>query len=367
VEAEVTSERTSDEQETRYQHAIIEGCPYEAGRLQGEFLKQAGRTLISYEPPEPEQMAQEMRQLYEEHSPGLIEEVQGLADSLGLPFEKALFCACIGLAVQGCTHAVALPAITANHHLLVARNYEMGLADTDLRLCTTRIEGQAAHLGFTDMCVGRLDGFNEHGLCVTLSNVWDPIPEAWREPHGLHYAFAVRAALERCKTVDEAVDLWHHMPIGNNGNLLAADRSGKAVLVEIAGRKRAVKGIDPGTNGQCLVSTNHFTLHDLSERTGHVPSAHSTRRYDLLASWLHENRGEIDQEGLKAFLDRDWATGVSSYSPEHRMGTLWSMVFDVTAGAVEIRFGPPPYNGWHSFTLDGPVGFVEYEARFPCR
>jgi hypothetical protein len=51
------SERSSDEQETRYQHAIIEGRPYQAGRLQGGFLKQAGRALISYEPPQPEQMA----------------------------------------------------------------------------------------------------------------------------------------------------------------------------------------------------------------------------------------------------------------------------------------------------------------------
>ncbi len=87
----------------------------------------------------------------------------------------------------------------------------------------------------------------------------------------------------------------------------------------------------------------------------------------MLASWLQENRGKIDQEGLKAFLDRDWATGVSSYSLEHRAGTLWSMVLDVTTGTIEIRFGPPPHNGWHSFTLDGPVGASEYRARFPCR
>jgi predicted choloylglycine hydrolase len=351
--------------EVRYQHAVIEGSSYEAGHLHGEFLKRVGRTLISYEPPMPEQTAREMRQLYDEYCPGLIEEVQGVADGLGLSFENALFCACIGPAVQGCTHAVALPAITANHHLLVARNYDMGLSDTDLCLCTTRIEDQADHLGFTDMCTGRLDGLNEHGLCVTLSNAWDQIPEDWQEPHGLHYAFAVRTALGWCKTTDEAVDLWRRMPIGNNGNLLVADRSGNVALVEVAGRQRAVKRIGPDTDEQCLVSTNHFTLLDLPDRAGHIPSAHSTKRYDALARWLQENRGEITGDGLKAFLDRDWAIGVSSYSPELRAGTLWSMVFDVTAGTVEIRFGPPPHNGWHSLTLDGPVGVSEYRARFP--
>jgi hypothetical protein len=75
--------------------------------------------------------------------------------------------------------------------------------------------------------------------------------------------------------------------------------------------------------------------------------------------------GRIDGNGLRAFLDRGWATGVSSYSPEHRAGTLWSMVLDVTAGTAAIRFGPPPQDRWHPFSLAGPAGATEYPARFP--
>lgn len=356
--------------EVRYQHAVIEGTPYEAGRLQGEFLKQANRTLVSYEPPEPVETARRMRRLYDEHCPDLIEETQGIADSLGLTFEKALFCAAIGSAdgagigrpVAGCTHAVVMPSITADHHLYIARNYDMGLPDADLRLCTTRIEGQAGHLGFSDMCLGRLEGLNEHGLCMTLSAVWNRVPEDWAEPHGLHYAIAVRSALDRCKTVEEALELWQRMPIGSNGKLLVADRRGAAALVEIAGRKRAIQRIGPGTDEQHLVATNHYTLLDLSDR-----SPHSTGRYDRLSTWLRENAGQIDRSGLQSFLDRGWATGVSSYSPEHRAGTLWSMVFDVTAGTAQIRFGPPPQDRWHSFSLDGPVGATEYAALFPVQ
>jgi len=353
------------ESKVQYHHAILEGTSYQVGQLQGEFLNKVGRTLVSYEPPEPEQSARDMRQLYDEYCPGLTEEIQGVADSLALPFEKALFCATIGPPVQGCTHAVALPEITANHHLLVARNYDMGLADADLRLCTTRIEGRFNHLGFSDMSYGRLEGVNQHGLCVTLSNAWEDIPDDWREPHGLHYAVAVRAALEQCKNLDEAVDLWQRMPIGSIGTFLAADQSGSAARIEIAGRNRAVKRIGSNTDEQYLVSTNHFTLLAFSDPAEHVPNAHSTRRYDILTSWLQENRGQITVDAFKAFLDRDWATGVSSYSPEYQAGTLWSMVFDVTAGTVDIRFGPPPYNEWHSFTLGGPVGVREYMAEFP--
>jgi predicted choloylglycine hydrolase len=349
----------------QYHHAIVEGTAYQVGQLQGEFLKQAGRTLLSYEPPEPKETAHRMRQLYDEYCPGLTEEIQGVADSLGLPFEKALFCAVIGPAVQGCTHAVALPGITANRHVLVARNYDMGLAEADLRLCTTRIEGQLSHLGFSDMCFGRLDGMNEHGLCVTLSSTWGQTPEVWQEPHGLHYAIALRAALGQCRTLDEAVDLWRRMPIGSNGTFLAAERAGNAACIEIAGRQRAVKHIDAKTVEQCLVSANHYALLAFPAPMEYVPSAHSTRRHERLASWLQENQGQITDDGLKSFLDRGWATGVSDYSPEHQAGTLWSIVFDVTAGTVKIRFGPPPHNGWHAFALDGSVGVREYTTEFP--
>ena len=354
--------------EVRYQHAVIEGAPDEAGRLQGEFLKQANRTLVSYEPPEPAETARRMRRLYDKHCPGLIEETQGIADSLGLSFEKALFCAAIGGAdgagigrpVAGCTHAVVMPSITADHHLYIARNYDMALTDADLRLCTTRIEGRAGHLGFSDMCLGRLDGLNERGLCATLSAVWNRVPADWAEPNGLHFAIAVRAALDRCNTVEEALALWQRMPIGSNGKFLVADRHGAAALVEIAGRKRAIQRIGPGADEQYLVAANHYTLLDLSDR-----SPHSTGRCDRFSAWSRENAGRIDGSGLQAFLDRGWATGVSSYSPEHRAGTLWSMVFDVTAATVAIRFGPPPQDRWRSFSLDGPVGAVEYTALFP--
>jgi predicted choloylglycine hydrolase len=353
------------ENSVQYHHAIVEGTAYQAGQLQGEFLKQVGRTLLSYEPPEPKETARRMRQLYDEYCPGLTEEIQGVADSLDLPFEKALFCAVIGPEGQGCTHAVALPGITASHHLLVARNYDMGLAEADLRLCTTRIEGRFSHLGFSDMCFGRLDGINEHGLCVTLSSAWGQTPKDWQEPHGFHYAIALRAVLDQCRTLEEAVDLCQRMPIGSNGTFLAADRAGNAACIEIAGRERALKRIDAQAVEQYLVSANHYSLLAFPAPMEYAPSAHSTRRHERLASWLQENRGRITDDGLKSFLDRDWATGVSGYSPEHQAGTLWSMVFDVTAGTVEIRFGPPPDNGWHSFTLDGPVGVREFTAAFP--
>ena len=46
-------------------------------------------------------------------------------------------------------------------------------------------------------------------------------------------------------------------------------------------------------------------------------------------------------------------------------GTLWSMIFDLTDGEVEICFGAPGFNPWYTFTLDGTDATKEYNAKFP--
>lgn len=107
--------------------------------------------------------------------------------------------------------------------------------------------------------------------------------------------------------------------------------------------------------------------HEIMEDTSYQSDMliHSTARYKAAESWLKANVDGINKETLRTFLAKVYPEGFCGYSYEYRMGTLWSMVFDVSDGTLEIRFGPPPYNGWHLFTLDGPVGVREYMAMFP--
>ena len=236
-------ERKESRTAVQYHHVVIEGTAYEAGRLEGTFLKQVGRTVISYEPPEPAKTAEEMRRLLDQYCPGLIDETRGVADSLGIPFEKALFCAALGPAHPGCSQMAILPGATQTGHLYVARSYEIGLSEADLRLCTMQLQGKARHLGFSEMLVGRNDGINSHGLCVTMSGSWDPISPDANEPNGLHYPYVIRSMLDHCASVEDALALLERVPIASSVNIILADRSGAAALVEIAGRQRAVKRI----------------------------------------------------------------------------------------------------------------------------
>jgi hypothetical protein len=121
---------------------------------------------------------------------------------------------------------------------------------------------------------------NERGFCVTTS--WGA-PGVWLEGEGLPYFSVVRALLDRCRTVDEAV----------------------------------------------------------------VP---------------HVNR-----DSLRGRLSEPMPKGVCLHHYSHGLGTLWSMIFDVTDTRVEICFGAPssPKNSWHTFGLQGPTGSTEYKAHLP--
>jgi len=55
-----------------------------------------------------------------------------------------------------------LPGLTASGHVLLGRSYAFDDTMDDLQLCTTRVAGKYAHVGFSLLLLGRLDGLNEH-------------------------------------------------------------------------------------------------------------------------------------------------------------------------------------------------------------
>jgi len=348
--------------EVKFVHTVFEGASYEVGRMLGETLKQTGRALKSYDPPEPEQTEKEMRELYQRHCPGLVDEIQGVADCLEVPFQQALFCASVvSPDVQHCSHAAILPSLTANGHTYVARVYDFFLYDSDLHLSTVRAQGNYAHLGFAELLSGRNDGINSRGLSVSMSSSVDRIPQRMKRKGGLHYAFAVRAMLDHCANVNEALDYLHQTPVGSPVTFVIADRSGKAALVENAGKQSAMKRIDASTEEQFIAATNHFTI---LETQRHHPT--SVVRYDALRTFIKDRAPSISKQDLLAYLDEQYPVGICGYIPKMQLGSLWQWVYDLDEGCATIRFGPPPYNqAWQAFTLDEPIGMREFPAVFP--
>jgi predicted choloylglycine hydrolase len=234
--------------------------------------------------------------------------------------------------------------------------------DLDLRLCVTRVQGKAAHIGFSDMVMGRTLGLNEYGLCVTTS--WGA-PGVWPEDKGLPYFAAVRALLDRCESTEHALEVLIGMPIGWCTNFILADRKGRVALVEVSGAHRGIRKLAP--EEAFLSATNHYTLpemcpYDVSRRRESVARQHT------ISARLEQVMPKVDQETIRGILSAQMPRGVCQHYYSSGLGTLWCSIADVTEGMLQVCFGSPSSgrNAWYTFDLgDDGMAKRTYVAHLP--
>ncbi|UCH31274.1 MAG: hypothetical protein JSV05_07185 [Candidatus Bathyarchaeota archaeon] len=370
-----------------FQHLILEGSPYEVGQMQGAILKRNEAMRVRVETTISSFLTQlgipssekaylkmlgfedfkELKALFEEYCPGLNDEMQGFADTLGIKVSASPFYSPNYQIPGNCSQVVVLSSVTNDKHVYVGRSYEWIHSQEDLRLCTTRVEGKAKHTGFSIFLFGRADGVNEHGIGATFTGggiFGRPLQSGGFQGH-----LVIRAILDNCKSVDEAVGLIQKMPISGFFNLLIADRKSNAALAEFADGTRDIKRIDNDSADKCLFSTNHYTLPATAKANesncGIIRN--SQKRYHLIDSSLKASTPAISKETLRTILSRKFPEGVCDHYYSDNFGTLWSSIFDLTMKNADICFGAPTHNEWQEFTLDTPIDVRGYPAIFPNR
>lgn len=368
----------------KFQHVILEGTAYEVGQKQGKILKgdeemraRIDRTVSSFSSqlgasrdgkPDLKKMGfqdfHELQSFFEDYCPGLNEEMKGFADSLGVETSEVPFYSATYNVPKNCSQVAVLSSATNDKHVYVGRSYEWTHTEEDLRLCTTRIEGKAAHIGFSIFLFGRADGLNEHGVSVTFTG--GGIFGVPLKQQGFQSHLVIRSILASCESVDDAIEFVKKTPTSGFFNLLIADRGSNAALVEFADGTRDIKQIDRNSEDTCLFSTNHYTL-PATLRSNELNCGiieQSRKRYQLLASNLRAT-SEINKEALRTILSRKFPKGLCDHYYSEGFGTVWSLLFDLTSIEADICFGAPTHNKWHSFTLNEPGGIKEYPAVFP--
>lgn len=350
-----------------YHHLVLEGTAYECGRQIGEHIMALGEPVRAIyadaREDTPDRQGGDLHgwlALNDRYCPDLNDEMRGIAQVLGIPMERLAANLLWQMPGGCCSHMAVLPGITADGHMLAARSYEWNL-DDEMRLVTTRVRGKYAHIGFSIFACGRFDGMNEKGLCITMS-----AGAPGKQPTGGGFAFwaGIRAALDSCATVSQAEELIASMPCFTYDNIILSDRQGNATLIENACGHRAMKRIGPDSAERYLYSTNHFTLPGMAER-GILPMWMSAVRHRRIGQVLSAAAPAISRETLRGLLTATVPEGLCCHYYREWFGTLWSMVFDATAGCVEVCFGPPTVNGWHTFALDDPKGVTRYPAVLP--
>jgi predicted choloylglycine hydrolase len=171
-----------------------------------------------------------------------------------------------------------------------------------------------AAVGWPGM-IGVVSGMNQWGL--TLANMEVPRGAGW--PRAMPYPLLYRTILERCRTVDEALDLLKTTPRQTANNLMLMDAAGNRAVAEITPQKVVVRR---GLAGQALLSTNH-------QRGPDRTTAGRSWRFDCMRSEADRRFGRIGVDQIESML-RDVSQGNV---------TLQSMIFEPATRRLYLAVG----------------------------
>lgn len=261
------------------------------------------------------------------------EEVHALAEHLAIDERETMLGQCfLDLAqLSGCS-TITLPASASPDHVArFGRNldfWSLNIADKYTTVFVVRpVDGRLAYaaIGWPGM-VGVLSGMNERGLC--LANM--EVPRTPRFPAAMPYTLLYRTVLERCSTVDQAIDLLKKTPCQTANNLMLMDAAGNRAVVELSPEAIHVR---TASDTAALISTNH-------QRDQDADTPGRCVRYDYLHQTSHNEFGRIDEKAVQQLLGH-----VGSH------GTLQSMVFEPANRILYLAAGTQAASR-HYYKLD---------------
>ena len=242
--------------------------------------------------------------------PEHLAEVDALAKRTSIDERETVLAQCfLDLSPMAACSTITLPASASPDHVArFGRNLEfisLNVADKYSTVFVYHPEGRYpfVSIGWPGM-IGVLSGMNEHGLALANMEV-TRVP---RIPGAMPYTLLYRTVLERCKTVNEAIDLIEHTPRQTPNNLMLMDATGDRAVVEITPQSVVVRR---ALSTEPLISTNH-------QRGTDCDTPGRCWRYDQLHDSGETSFGKIGLKELEGMM--------AEVSPGRQ--TLESMVFE---------------------------------------
>jgi len=311
------------------------GSYYEMGREYGRRLRKADFKTPKYSSAAIE-LGKKCRGHVETVFPEIMDEIRGIAEAAEIDYDA--------LCTFLLTHPQATPkcsifAVTDGRTTYIGRNYDMfySLKDFTESYFTAPQQGHRS-VGQTDVFVGREDGVNEHGLGVAMSGITD-----YFEP-GVPFWIAIRYLLDKCKTVQEGVDVLTEIPHHCTISFLLADSTGEMIVVEVKPGLAVVR--EPEDN--YIVSTNHYNHPDMKGLEIFEPPD-SRIRYSTIVDSLGDADAVPDEDSIRRILSSHEGL-VCSHIEEMKLGTLWSVVANLNTLQVWRSDGHPCSNPYREDT-----------------
>jgi predicted choloylglycine hydrolase len=260
-------------------------------------------------------------------APEHMAEVRALASYTSIDPRQMLLAQCfLDLSPMTACSTVTLPAAAAPDGVArFGRNLDFPSFDVADKASVVLVYRPQGRYAFASVAwpglVGVLSGMNEHGL--TLANM--EVRRGPRAPSAMPYTLLYRSVLERCRTVDEAIEFLRDTPRQTANNLMLMDASGARAVVELTPASVQVRR---GKDDAALISTNH-------QRGEEADAPGRCRRYDYLNEQSKQNFGRLDVSGVESML-----AGAS----QGKM-TLQSMVFEPSNRVIYLSTGKSAATG----------------------
>ncbi|WP_093137897.1 C45 family autoproteolytic acyltransferase/hydolase [Salinibacillus kushneri] len=225
------------------------GNHYDFGFQQGEWLKNSPilpNRKKQWEPKKDRHFLidyEEVTSAITKFIPGVMDEIQGLADALQMNMDDA-FREFGGYYLEygrsGCS------IFTGSDYLI--RNYDNHPITYEGRYMIYQPTDQGyATIGPTMQITGRTDGMNEKGLVMGYNFV-----HRKKSSDGFMCNMIGRIILETCANVEEAIEVLKELPHRHSFSYVLLDSAGKSVVVEASPRSVEVH--------ESKICTNHFEL-----------------------------------------------------------------------------------------------------------
>ena len=205
-----------------------------------------------------------------------------------------------------------------------------------------------------------VDGMNEKGLCTSIMALPKQASQQDTDKHDVGTTIIMRLWLDRCATVQEALDLLetvdvrHDAAVGSGYHYMVADASGDCAVVEFDkenGWKTMIVRKDPEANH--MLVTNHLLSEKYytTEPDPDVGNPHSKSwwRYETAGAYLDAHDGILTFDEAQECLalvhwkDLVWDNGTVE-------DTQYSNVYDQSALTLRLR-NWNDYDTTHQFAL----------------
>ena len=194
-----------------------------------------------------------------------------------------------------------------------------------------------------------MDGINEKGFSIGVLEIKSKATKQNTGRKPIITTVAIRAALDKCESVDEAIELFSsfdmHDSLFINYHYQLADAMGNSAIIEYVDNKMHVIRQDKKDDN--LILTNYFLTEGGDNHDGR-----GYDRYNRIRDRLKETDGVLTEKEAMRLLSR---CRLNYQHPllGHQVITLWSAVYNCTQKSMLLCAGMD-YSKKYKFFIDKP-------------